>query len=63
MREQESKRDCRVCRNPTREIVDLGISPPANNFINKIGESATCFPLVVDFCDICKSIQLRNCLR
>ena len=53
MREQESKRDCRVCRNPTREIVDLGICPPANNFVNKIGESTTSFPLVVDFCDIC----------
>ena len=62
MRDQESKRDCRVCRNPTREIVDLGISPPANNFINKIGESATSFPLVVDLCDTCKNIQLRDCL-
>ena len=53
---------CRLCNSANREIINLGNSPPANNFINRIGEPAISFPLVIDFCDSCKCIQLRDCL-
>tara|TARA_B100000029_G_C17535104_1_gene944613 strand:- start:497 stop:1729 length:1233 start_codon:yes stop_codon:yes gene_type:complete len=62
MSKEERKKDCRLCNHLTREIVDLGTSPPANNFVDTIDEKVISFPLVVDFCDNCKCIQLRDCL-
>ena len=62
MSKKEKNKECRLCNSVTRQIVDLGTSPPANNFIDTIGDEFTSFPLVVDFCDNCKCIQLRDCL-
>lgn len=55
---------CRLCNHPTRAIVDLGISPPANKFKEDYKNSSeiAAFPLQVDFCDNCKNLQLRDCL-
>ena len=56
------KKKCRLCSSSTNQIVDLGLSPPANNFHDLQGQTSSTFPLVVDFCDNCKCIQLRDCL-
>lgn len=56
--------NCRLCNSPVREIIDLGNSAPANNFDNtfSIEGSNETFPLILDFCDSCKNLQLRHCL-
>ena len=57
------KKECRLCNSSNREIIDLGNSPPANNFISKIQTTVDSFPLIVDFCDQCSGFQLRHCLE
>lgn len=54
---------CRLCANNTKEVIDLGASPPANNFINSEDDEYQAFPLIVDFCESCYCIQLRDCLN
>tara|TARA_B110000014_G_scaffold264313_1_gene264889 strand:+ start:10122 stop:11351 length:1230 start_codon:yes stop_codon:yes gene_type:complete len=54
---------CRICNKIVREVIDIGSSPPANNFISSLDEESRLYPLIVDFCDSCSSLQLRNCLN
>ena len=54
---------CRLCNNNTKEVINLGASPPANNFINSRADEYQAFPLIVDFCESCYCIQLRDCLN
>ena len=54
---------CRLCNSVNREIINLGNSPPANNFISKQQSPVDSFPLIVDFCDQCTGFQLRHCLE
>ena len=54
---------CRVCNNQTREVIDLGVSPVANNFVTSVEDNFKRHPLVVDFCDTCSCLQLRECLN
>ena len=54
---------CRLCNSANREIINLGNSPPANNFISKGQSPVDSFPLIVDFCDQCAGFQLRHCLE
>ena len=57
------KKDCSICGNiDLTEIVNLGESPPANNFVNQADELVKSFPLIVDYCKNCSCIQLRHCL-
>ena len=56
------KTKCRLCNSVNREIINLGNSPPANNFISKEQSQVDSFPLIVDFCDHCTGFQLRHCL-
>ena len=57
------KEKCSTCKFPVEEIINIGNSPPANNFINTLDEKATSFPLIVDYCSNCHGIQLRHCLE
>jgi SAM-dependent methyltransferase len=57
------KDKCSTCGSPVEEIINVGKSPPANNFINNLGEMATSYPLIVDYCKNCHGIQLRHCLE
>ena len=57
------KKKCRLCNSVNREIINLGNSPPANNFISKVQTTVDSFPLIVDFCDQCAGFQLRHCLE
>lgn len=57
------KDKCSACGSPVEEIINVGKSPPANNFINNLGEMATSYPLIVDYCKNCHGIQLRHCLE
>ena len=56
------KKKCRLCYSDTTKMVDIGLSPPANNFHDLQGQACSTFPLIVDFCSNCKCIQLRDCL-
>ena len=56
------RNNCRLCSSSTREVVNIGKSPAANNFHDKEGQKSTKYPLIVDFCDSCRCIQLRDCL-
>ena len=53
---------CRLCNSTNREIINLGNSPPANNFISKEQTPVDSFPLILDYCDNCAGLQLRHCL-
>jgi len=57
------KDKCSTCGSPVEEIINIGNSPPANNFINNPGEMAASYPLIVDYCKNCHGIQLRHCLE
>ena len=56
------KKECSICESPVEEIIDLGLCPPANNFIEHKGQIVQSYPLIVDFCKQCYCIQLRHCL-
>ena len=32
------KEECSICKSPVEEIIDLGLCPPANNFIEEKGQ-------------------------
>ena len=53
---------CRICSSKVKEVINLGSSSPANNFVNSKQETSSFFPLVVDFCSDCFCVQLRLCL-
>ena len=54
---------CRLCREENREVINLGESPPANNFLDGEKTQIDSYPLVLDYCDKCGGFQLRDCLR
>ena len=56
------KEKCSICNNSVEEIIDLGLCPPANNFIEDKIQTVESYPLIVDFCNQCFCIQLRHCL-
>jgi SAM-dependent methyltransferase len=53
---------CRICGAQTRQILDLGESPPANALLNAPGDAQESFPLVLELCELCGNLQLRDCL-
>ena len=57
-----TKTNCTVCSSPTREIIDLGSSPPANTFVSGAEQKHEIFPLVLEYCSKCSCLQLRDCL-
>jgi len=54
---------CRMCKGEVVEIINLGNSAIANTFISSKKDSIKILPLVVDFCQECFNIQLRNCVK
>ena len=56
------KEKCSICNSSVEQIIDLGLCPPANNFIENKGQVVQSYPLIVDFCKQCFCIQLRHCL-
>lgn len=53
---------CRICNSEAREILDLGFSPPANSLLKSRADPQESYPLVVETCDACGNMQLRDCL-
>lgn len=53
---------CRICEAPTKEILDLGESPPANALTDSPKEHPAPHPLVLEWCEACGNVQLRDCL-
>jgi SAM-dependent methyltransferase len=53
---------CRICLAPTRQILDLGESPPANSLKLSPDQIQESYPLVLEWCDTCDNIQLRDTL-
>jgi len=56
------KEKCSICNSQVDEVIDLGLCPPANNFVEDEDQTVQTYPLVVDFCKKCFCIQLRHCL-
>lgn len=54
---------CRICESPTEEVLDLGVSPPANSFKRAPDEQHEPFPLVLEWCKRCDNVQLRDTLN
>ena len=54
---------CRICNFETKIFLDLGDSPPANSLLSKPLRDIERYPLVLEFCPSCKSVQLRDCLN
>ncbi len=55
--------NCRICQSKTRQVLDLGKSPPANSLLSKKEQKIKKYPLVLDFCENCNNLQLRDCLN
>ncbi len=53
---------CRICGAETREILDLGKTPPANLLKKSPDEQQESYPLVLEWCESCGNVQLRDCL-
>ena len=53
---------CRICQAPTQEILDLGSSPPANELKKSPDEVQQAYPLVLEWCQTCDNVQLRDTL-
>jgi len=51
---------CRICGRATREVLNLGYSPPANALKRSPSEDDQAYPLVVDWCSTCDNVQLRE---
>jgi SAM-dependent methyltransferase len=51
---------CRICQAPTREVLDLGASPPANSLKLSPREIQDAHPLVLEWCETCTNVQLRD---
>ena len=57
---------CRLCGNPlTRTFVDLGMSPPCEDFLaaEELDAGETFYPLHVRICDHCLLVQLPPSLE
>ena len=53
------KTNCRVCNHTQlQKVLDLGLSPLANNLLNTADEIAELFPLELMYCDNCHNCQL-----
>ena len=58
-----TKQNCSICKAKSLyEVINLGSSPPANNFSDSKNDAYKSYPLQVDFCGNCKNIQLKHCL-
>ncbi len=53
---------CRICESPTKQVLDLGVSPPANSFKRSPDEQQEPFPLVLEWCKKCDNVQLMETL-
>jgi hypothetical protein len=53
---------CRICSAPTREVLDLGESPPANWLKRAPDQDQASYPLVLEWCETCDNVQLRDTL-
>lgn len=53
---------CRICESETDVVLDLGASPPANSLVDSREVEQESFPLVLEWCDTCGNVQLRDCL-
>ena len=53
---------CRICSADTREVLDLGASPPANRLKVSPSEPEDSYPLVLEWCETCGNVQLRDTL-
>jgi len=53
------KTNCRVCNNTQlQKVLDLGLSPLANNLLNDKEDKAELFPLELMYCSDCHNCQL-----
>jgi C-methyltransferase len=53
---------CRICGARTAEILNLGSTPPANSITASTDVVLQAYPLVLEFCEDCANLQLRDCL-
>lgn len=53
---------CRICEAATEEILDLGKTPPANSITSAPGVDLDVYPLVLEWCQTCSNLQLKDCL-
>ena len=53
---------CRICSSATRTLLDLGESPPANSLKESPDQREAFYPLVLEQCDRCGNVQLRDCV-
>lgn len=59
---KEKDMPCRICGGALRTILDLGKTPAANSLTATAREPIESFPLVLQLCMNCTSLQLRDCL-
>lgn len=56
---KNSKIECRSCESHNlKDVISLGLSPLANNLVDKKDEEVEMFPLEMKYCEDCKNCQL-----
>jgi SAM-dependent methyltransferase len=58
----ELRMSCRICTSDVQTILDLGETPPANLLKTSITEDQATYPLLLEWCETCGNVQLRDCL-
>lgn len=53
---------CRICEATVTEILDLGTTPPANLLKREQSAVQEEYPLVLEWCETCGNVQLRDTL-
>jgi SAM-dependent methyltransferase len=53
---------CRFCSADVIEVLDLGATPPANSLLDARDPDQPRYPLVLEWCETCNNVQLRDCL-
>ncbi|MGH2906451.1 MAG: class I SAM-dependent methyltransferase [Solirubrobacterales bacterium] len=53
---------CRICEAEVHEILDLGATPPANLLKSAPEVEQESYPLVLEWCESCGNVQLRDTL-
>jgi len=53
---------CRICLSSTHVLLDMGESPPANSLKEAANQPEDFYPLVLERCNTCANVQLRDCI-
>jgi len=63
-KQEENHMKCRHCKSETNFFLDLGFSPPSNNYLSQedLDRPEICYPLRLEICPTCLLVQTKDFL-